>query len=92
MRIDSGLPPQNTGEVDRMGKKPAQCEGKSPDSVTAELSPDTVRISSLEGQANQVPDIRQEKVDALRSSVQSGEYRVSDAKLADAILRDILRS
>jgi flagellar biosynthesis anti-sigma factor FlgM len=33
-----------------------------------------------------VPQIRQDKVEALRQSIQNGEYRVEPEKIAQAIL------
>jgi negative regulator of flagellin synthesis FlgM len=45
-------------------------------------------ISKLVERAKQLPDIRQERVEALRQQVQSGKYEVSSKQIADAILRD----
>lgn len=50
------------------------------------LSVDTLSISSLEVRAMSVPQIRQDKVEALRQSIQNGEYRVEPEKIAQAIL------
>ena len=36
------------------------------------------------------PDIRQEKVDALREKVASGDYRIDSRKVADKLLRSEL--
>lgn len=91
MRIDSGLPIQNAVEIERAHKKPVQRDGQTSEGVTTELSSDVIRLSSLESQANSTPDIRQEKVAELKRSVDAGTYQVSDASLADAILRDVLR-
>lgn len=92
MRIDSGIPVQSQVEIDRTQKKPAS---GVPDGgaagVTAEISKDVVRLSSLEVQANASPEIRQEKVNALREAVDSGTYEVSNEALASAIMRDVLK-
>jgi flagellar biosynthesis anti-sigma factor FlgM len=90
MRIDSGLPLQNSADVDRAGKKLTQRQAQSCEGVTAQFSSDAIRLSSLEQQANAASEVRQEKVSALRQAIESGEYGVSDATLADAILRDVL--
>ena len=50
------------------------------------LSVDTLSISSLEARAMSVPQIRQDKVEALRQSIQNGEYKVEPEKIAQAIL------
>ena len=52
----------------------------------ASLSVDTLSISSLETRAMSVPQIRQDKVEALRQSIQNGEYKVEPEKIAQAIL------
>ncbi len=91
MRIDSGLPIQSQLEIDRTQKKPASTTNdKSTSGVTSELSQDAVRLSSLVDQVNTSPEIREEKVKALRDSISSGTYEVSPESLADAIMRDAL--
>lgn len=91
MKIDSGLPLQGTGDIERVQKKPVHRNAQPAAAVTTDLSSDVLQLNLLEQQANEVPDIRQERVNALRASVDFGEYQVSDAALADAILRDVLR-
>jgi flagellar biosynthesis anti-sigma factor FlgM len=56
---------------------------------------DAVRISEraetvaqLIAKANELPDIRQQRVDSLRALVTNGEFRPSAAEIADSILRD----
>jgi flagellar biosynthesis anti-sigma factor FlgM len=92
MRIDSGIPLQSKLEIERTQKKPAGgSQSGQASGVTSELSPDVVRLSSLEVQAESAPDVRQEKVNALRDAISSGTYQVSNESLADAILRDVLK-
>jgi flagellar biosynthesis anti-sigma factor FlgM len=50
------------------------------------LSVDTLSVSSLEARAMSSPQIRQDKVDALRQSIQNGDYKVEADKVAHAIL------
>ncbi len=52
----------------------------------ASLSVDTLSLSSLEAKALSAPEIRQDKVDALRQAVQNGDYKVEADKVARAIL------
>jgi negative regulator of flagellin synthesis FlgM len=52
----------------------------------ASLSVDTLSISSLAAQAMAAPPVRQDKVDALRQSIQNGDYKVEADKVANAIL------
>jgi len=51
-----------------------------------DLSLDTVRVSSLEAKALSVPEVRQDKVDALRATIQRGEYKLEPDKMADALI------
>jgi len=91
MRIDSGLPIQSQLEIERTQKKPAcATSDKNASGVTSELSQDVVRLSSLIQEANSAPEIREQKVGALRDAMNAGTYDVSPDAVADAILRDVL--
>ena len=50
------------------------------------LSADTQSIASLQAQALSTPAIRQDKVDALRQSIQNGDYKLEPDQVAQAIL------
>lgn len=52
----------------------------------ASLSTDALSISALEAQAMNMPAIRQDKVEALRQSIQNGDYRIEADKISHAIL------
>ena len=56
----------------------------------AQLSVDNNTIQQLKANLSQVPEVRQERVDALRQAVSSGSYQVSDQQLSDAIGSDLL--
>jgi flagellar biosynthesis anti-sigma factor FlgM len=53
----------------------------------ATLSVDGARINSLVAKALDAPDVRQDKVEALRRAVQNGEYVVDPAHIAEAMIR-----
>ena len=55
---------------------------------TATLSSDSVSISSLTTQAMQTPEIRQDKVDALRQAISSGNYKLDPEQIAGSILSE----
>ena len=57
----------------------------------AQLSVDNETIQQLKANLSQVPEVRQERVDALRQAVSNGSYQVSDQQLSDAIGSDLLR-
>ena len=50
-----------------------------------------LRLTGLAAEVIALPEVRQERVLALRSKIVSGTYQVSDEALANAILRDKLR-
>jgi flagellar biosynthesis anti-sigma factor FlgM len=49
---------------------------------------DSLSVQSLTSQAMSAPEVRQDKVDALRQSVSSGEYQPDATKTASAIVDD----
>jgi flagellar biosynthesis anti-sigma factor FlgM len=91
MKID----PQNpaTGSSGPSRLEDAQAGQVKSSQQTASTEPnDTVQFSSgaatfrqLVSQLDQVPDIRQGQVSALRSAIESGQYKPSDAQVASAV-------
>jgi flagellar biosynthesis anti-sigma factor FlgM len=47
-------------------------------------------VSTLVAQLKQLPDVRQERVAALRQAIQGGQYQVSDQRIADAVHAQLL--
>jgi flagellar biosynthesis anti-sigma factor FlgM len=88
MRVDLNAISLNSVEREDKTKKAG---GKAASAAnvedTASLSVDTLSISSLEAQALATPEVRQDKVDALRQSIQNGQYQVDPEQIAQAILR-----
>ena len=58
--------------------------GEAADSDDARLST-AIAVSVLAAKLRQLPDVRQERVAALKQAVQSGQYRPSDQQIADAL-------
>ena len=89
MRVD--LNGTATSQVDT-AQKTSQTAGKRSNLVRTEdkatLSVDTTAISSLSSQALNMPEVRQDKVDALRQAVNDGTYQVDPSKIADSILNE----
>jgi len=56
----------------------------------AQLSVGKQTIQQLKANLSQVPEVRQDRVEALRQAVSSGSYKVSDQQLSDAIASDML--
>jgi negative regulator of flagellin synthesis FlgM len=53
---------------------------------TASLSFDRASVSSLVSQAMASPEVRQDKVDALRQAISNGQFKVEPARVAEAML------
>ena len=51
----------------------------------ASLTNDSTTVSALQQQALAVPDVRQDKVSALKQQIQSGQYDYSPADTAKAM-------
>lgn len=87
MRIDLNNISLNGVERDDKAKKAGS---KAPSAPSVEdktsLSADSLSVSSLETQAMAAPPVRQDKVEALRQSIQNGDYKVEPDKIARAIL------
>jgi negative regulator of flagellin synthesis FlgM len=94
MRVDNPVSiPENLQpqKVARIGSSSQQNRSAPVDSGQDEtqLSVDSSTIQQLNANLSQVPEIRQERVDALRQAVSSGSYEVSDQQLSDAVASDL---
>jgi flagellar biosynthesis anti-sigma factor FlgM len=54
---------------------------------TTSLSADSRSISSLQARALATPELRQDKIEALRQSIQNGDYKLEPDQIAQAILK-----
>ena len=68
--------PQASDAVDKHGE----------DQTSLSLSRDNIK--SLVSQAMATAETRQDKVDALRQAVSSGQYKIEPEKVAEAILQE----
>ena len=59
-------------------------------SGTEPLSLDQATVRHLVSQLGQVPDIRFEQVDTLRSEIHAGKFQQSNEQVADAIVTQLL--
>jgi negative regulator of flagellin synthesis FlgM len=87
MRID--LNQLSLGNIGREvnGKKTAgKASGPAVPEDKASFSSDNLDLPSLEAQALALPEIRQDKVDALRQAIQNGNYKVEPDKIAQAMI------
>jgi flagellar biosynthesis anti-sigma factor FlgM len=95
MRIDSNQGGQ-VSENNRAdaGPQTASFSSSSASGVLTEdlpqLSGAHVLVQVLAAQASQLPEVRHEKVNALRQAVQSGNYRPHSEKVAIALFSHLL--
>jgi len=90
MRIDLNHGPQPALESNRSGEANLTTPGSSSASNPlgedqALLSSAHAQLQSLAAQASQLPEVREERVHALRQAVESGHYHPSPEQIAGAI-------
>lgn len=54
----------------------------------ATVSVDSARMTSMVAKATSAPEIREDKVEALRQAIANGQYNIDPAQIADAMIRD----
>ncbi|HTF99166.1 MAG TPA: flagellar biosynthesis anti-sigma factor FlgM [Nitrospirota bacterium] len=102
MNINSSKPPQSQGS--NLGPQQAQNVQKQaaveqkqkaaqPGSTNApdriDISGQSKEIAELQAAVNQLPDIRADKVQEIKKSVEAGTYTVDASKVAESILKSI---
>ena len=101
MKVFGSDPNFNQNKVEELRKRDGSAKAKASKS---ESPPSGVRASetvAVSGTAREVakisdrarvsPDIRKEKVDAIKEKIDKGEYFVSGEKIAGKIIEDIIR-
>jgi flagellar biosynthesis anti-sigma factor FlgM len=94
MRVDASLSFPDNLQPEKVGSSGSSAQQSRPATVSgqdqAQLSVDNDTIQQLKTQLSQVPEVRQDRVDALRQAVSAGSYQVSDQQLSNAIASDML--
>lgn len=92
MRIDFQYAPQPP-EPERSRAQSNEAANRSPATATpagaqdqAQFTGAHARVEALAAQAAQLPEVRQERVEALRQAVESGHYQLDAQKVAGAML------
>ena len=85
--VDAGQPAQS-GSRAVSGSAGRATSGED----TAHLSLDQARVGALAAQVNNLPEVRQEKVDALSRAVRDGSYNPSAEKTAAAMIAEMMGS
>lgn len=94
MKIDPGVGGITDGQSpNRVGasnsssvSRPSPSKAENTDQ--ANLSSDAVQLSSLSAAIKSVPEVRQDRVNAISQKLQAGSYSVSNQQIAQAILSD----
>lgn len=73
-------------ENDRDAASTSQVHGVEED--TTSLSYGRANVGTLTSQALSSPDLRQDKIDALRQAISSGQYKAEPQQIAEAMLRE----
>lgn len=94
MRIDLNQGPQSLIEATRSNTQRAESNNSAREPLgvedQAQLSGTHVQVQALAAQAAQLPEIREERVQALRHAIQSGQYQASPEKTAGAMFAHMI--
>lgn len=97
MRIDGALPvPENQQTQKSANSGASASQGRYAPVISqqdqTQLSVDNGTVQELKAKLSQLPDVRQERVNALRQAISNGSYQVSNQQLGDAMGKDLLSS
>jgi negative regulator of flagellin synthesis FlgM len=95
MRVDLNQGTQPLPQSNRSNTQSAASDARPSGSSAlgedrAQLSGAHIQVQALAAQASQLPEIRQEKVDALRQVVLGGSYQPSSKQVAEALFAHML--
>ncbi|HXZ43115.1 MAG TPA: flagellar biosynthesis anti-sigma factor FlgM [Terriglobales bacterium] len=54
----------------------------------ATLSGDSTNAQNLTTKALEIPEVRQDKVEALRAAIKNGDYKIEPSKIAEAMIQE----
>jgi flagellar biosynthesis anti-sigma factor FlgM len=97
MRIDFSYTPQAATEANGgSAKNNAAANATNPAAESGEdqavLSSAHLQIASLSAQAAQLPEVREQKVQALRQAVETGRYRPEPDQTAGALIAHLVQN
>lgn len=72
-----------TARTEPRAQSPA---GDKPKVDEVTLSPEGRELQALQRRLAETPDVRREKVEALRAAIEKGEYHVSAEKIAERMI------
>jgi flagellar biosynthesis anti-sigma factor FlgM len=84
MRINPTDPSQNIDTTEQVNRKQDKKIVQTPAPAQ-----DGVQVSAqLQERLAQTPEVRQERIDAIKSARAAGTYNVSDSQLADSVFKE----
>lgn len=91
MRIDPRFGPQQAAENERTNSSPSGSAAANSTRLQigqdqALLSGAHLQVQALAAEASQLPEVREERVAALRQAIQSGLYDMHPEKIAGALM------
>ncbi len=96
MKITGGKPPEGQEVYLRTQKtqgKDAAAEGQSGESTRkadqVELSGKAREVENLRAEIGALPEVRQERVEAIRKAIEAGNYRIDPGKIAEKMIDEI---
>lgn len=75
---------------DRVQKTSAAAGSAESQAAEVQISPSTQEVERIKQLIQQLPDVREERVQALKAQVENGTYHVSGEDIADLMLRRTL--
>lgn len=84
--VNNSKDPNRTAQAETASKPGSSSTPSEADKI--KVSERAADVGRLTARASALPDVRQEKVEALRERVQSGSYDPSAKDIADAILKE----
>ncbi len=83
------LTPKGASPLQKGGRATVSLEGMSDTDVAArvEVSASSQEVKQVKAQIEQMPDVREDRVQALKAQIESGKYQVSGEDIADLIIR-----
>lgn len=94
MRINGPLSPSENLQSEKVGSTgSSHPQGPAASTQTTQdetqFSADSSRIDQLKAGLSSLPEVRQERVSALRQAIAQGTYQVTDQQLASAMYSEI---
>ena len=88
MRIDPNQAIAGQIATERAARNSGKTSGAAKASADGATFSAEAGVGGLEAQVLSTPEIRQDRVAALRESIRNGSYQVDPGKVADAILNE----